>query len=73
MAQISIAKVATNSHHSDPTKGMDSRNPQRSRSQVTIRVRRSNLSATAPASGANSIAGSNLVATTPPRAKLCAW
>jgi hypothetical protein len=72
-AQISIRNVAANSHHSEPTSGMEMNSPKRSRSQITMTLRRSNLSASAPASGPSSNAGSSFVATTPPSAKLCAW
>ena len=40
---------------------------------MTMTRRRSNLSASAPATGPSSSGGSSFVATTPPSAKLCAW
>ena len=72
-AQSSMRKVAANSHHSEPTSGIDRKSRALRTSQVTITVRRSNLSASTPPSGAMNSAGSSLVATTPPSAKLCAW
>ena len=72
-AHSSMRKVAANSQASWPTSGMDRNRPARSTSQTTITCRRSSLSANAPAKGPSSIAGSSLVATTPPSAKLCAW
>jgi hypothetical protein len=72
-AQSSIRKVAANSQASSPTSGIERNSAARSTSQTTIWCRRSSLSASAPASGPSTIAGSSLVATTPPSAKLCAW
>jgi hypothetical protein len=72
-AQISMRNVAMNSHSNEPTSGIEMKRPKRSRSQTTMTARLSNLSASAPASGPSTSAGSSLVATTPPRAKLWAW
>ena len=68
----STRKVATNSHHSAPTSGIDRNNANRQRSATTISLRRSNRSANAPASGPKTTAGSSRTTSTPPSAKLAA-
>ena len=73
IAQNSISSVATSSHHSVPTSGIETKSAHRRKSQMTMTRRRSNLSASAPATGPSSNGGSSFVATTPPSAKLCAW
>ena len=68
----SMRKVAVNSHHSVPASGIDANRANRSTSQTTMSLRRSNRSANAPASGPNTTAGSSRTTSTPPRAKLAA-
>ena len=70
---VSMRNDATSRYSSDvrcsatePTIGIDRNSTKRSRSQVTIVVRRSQRSANAPASGPNSTAGSSRNTSTPP-------
>ena len=55
-----MSRVATSSHHSDPTSGIDRNSAKRNRSQMTMTRRRSNLSASTPASGPEHQSGQQL-------------
>ncbi len=64
--------VASSSQVSVPTSGIETNRAQRSRSVTTMRPRRSKRSASTPAIGPSSTAGSSRKASTPPTARLCA-
>ncbi len=70
---ISISTVATSTQVSVPTIGMLTKNAARIRSPTIIVMRRSSRSATQPATGPITSAGSTRRNSTPPMAKFAAW